>query len=504
MQKDAKKLKILSVLWPILSSIIILLGATLIYLYSNGYRFNFSNQELKRTGVISVQSEPFLADMYINEKKIGRTPKSNSLEVGIYNISLKKEGYVTWNKNLAVVEGKITPIFPFLVLSDIKEENVWNTEQKYVKTWFNKDNNMYLILTRGDKKYSLWSYRINTPILDFSTNPTEILSLATDDITVILANNGEGAIVIVNSKAYLIDTKKINTLSASNMLNITNPSKFTITWAKDNKKLILENDSEIAAYSLDRNESIKVLSKTKGTKYIWNTDKEGYLYLVQEIKEKGMENVYLYKISQLRVNGTVTSKDLIEKIYFLKSDEYIKQYRESAIPDSMFNNSPECTQTAGEIVSIDINQDSEGIFIKTKLASYWYFANEKKYQMVATYPSELIAYSPDNNKFIHKNEKGYYIFTLDKEKEDHTAIIGSKEIKDINSSVTDIRWVIDSINLYYKENNVIYFSDIDGENKTKLIEKEDVLGYIVENSRNFLQIITSDETGVKIVKYRIH
>ena len=124
--------------------------------------------------------------------------------------------------------------------------------------------------------------------------------------------------------------------------------------------------------------------------------------------------------------------------------------------------------------------------------------------MVATYPSELVAYSPDNNKLIHKNEKGAYIFTLDKEKEDHTATIGSKEIKNINSDVTDIRWVTDSINLYHKENNIVYFTDIDGENKTKLIEKENILGYTVENSRDFIQLITHDEAGVKITKYRIH
>ncbi|MDD4382271.1 MAG: PEGA domain-containing protein [Candidatus Dojkabacteria bacterium] len=505
MQKDTKKLKILSILWPILSTIIILLGATLIYLYSNGYRFNFSNQEFKRTGVISVESEPFLADMYINDKKIGITPKSNSLEVGTYNTSVEKSGYVTWNKQLNVVEGKITPVFPFLILSEIQGESVWESKLEYVKNWSSIDKNVYIILTRDNAKYALWSYRVNTSILDFSTNPIQILTPTTEDITIIPSYNGDKAILVVSSKAYLIDTKKSNTLSSSNILNITNPNKYTITWAEDNKKLILENDSEIYAYNIDKNTAIKVLTKTKGTKYVWNTDKEGYLYLVTEIKEEDLENVYIYKISQLTINGTVTSKDLIEKIYLLKSDEYIKQYRESGIPTSQFNNSPVCTQTAGEITTIDINQDSEGIFIKTTLASYWYFANEKKYQMVATYPSELIAYSPDSNKFIHKNEMGFFIFTLDKEKEDHTVDIGSKKINNIDSSITnDIRWLSDSIHLYYKENNTIYFADIDGDNKTKLAEEENTVGYTLENSRNYLKTITYNDTGIQITKYKIH
>ena len=174
------KNKILPALLPILTSIIILLGATIIYLYSSGYRIDILKKEINITGVITVQSDPSATDMFVNGEKVGRAPRSHVLKVGEYDISLKKEGYKDWNKKVKVLEGKSTPIFPYLVYDKIISKEKWKSEGLIEKLWTSDSRNDLLFLQKdSNTSFSLWKYAINPLLWDFSTNPSKILTLNT-------------------------------------------------------------------------------------------------------------------------------------------------------------------------------------------------------------------------------------------------------------------------------------------------------------------------------------
>ena len=109
MRKNEYNKKLFS-LNSVLASIFVYTGAIAIYFYANGWRFGDSNQLFIKTGVLTVESTPFLASLYIDGEPEGRTPKSVSLPVGEHRISLSRDGYTECIKNVENKELKSTPI----------------------------------------------------------------------------------------------------------------------------------------------------------------------------------------------------------------------------------------------------------------------------------------------------------------------------------------------------------------------------------------------------------
>ena len=129
MEKNGYNRKLFSLI-SILASLFVYTGAVAIYLYANGWRLGDSNQLLVKTGVLTVQSSPSLADLYVNGEKEGRTSKSVSLPVGIHSVLVKKNGYVEWKKDVEIKEQKSTPVYPWLIKKEIakKKSSLYRTE----------------------------------------------------------------------------------------------------------------------------------------------------------------------------------------------------------------------------------------------------------------------------------------------------------------------------------------------------------------------------------------
>ncbi len=90
--------------------IIILFGicAPLLTLYAAGWRYDFSKARIIRVGSIVVESEPDKAAILLNNKlQPKKTPATfNSVFPGDYTLSLTKDGYRPWQRQLAVVPSK--------------------------------------------------------------------------------------------------------------------------------------------------------------------------------------------------------------------------------------------------------------------------------------------------------------------------------------------------------------------------------------------------------------
>lgn len=508
MSEEHKNLKdkLIPILLSILTSIIILLGAAIIYLYSSGYRIDLLKREISITGVITVQSDPSGAEMSVDGENIGKTPRSHVLRVGEYEISLKKENYNEWKKKIKVVEGKSTPISPFLVYDTIANKEQWKSEGLIEKIWTSQTRDSVVFLQKdSNASYSLWEYSINSPLWDFSTNPSKILTLGSNKISVILSPNGQEILLTITetktTSYYILKTQQLNTLTGENQLPFGSYSKYAMTWSKDSKFILLDSTKEILSYDIGRQTFTTLLKKADNTTYIWDTDTSGSFYLITEIKSDDPKNLFVYSLTQKSLSGN-NYKVIIEKIYMQKSDEYIKQYRQEGIKQQEFTNSPESTQSAGEIVDLDVNVHGKGMYISTNLGSYWYFIDTFKFMTISVFPTKIISYSPDIYKLGFSDTTGYKVFTFYKEEQDHTVEIGTRTLSNISK---DFFWLSNSTYIYLKEEDSIYLADIDGDNKNKLVESKNILEYIVNDSRDILFTFEKDSTGkLSIVENKFH
>lgn len=507
--KTTVKSHIGSILYPILYTLILFLVASLIYFYANGYRLDIFKQEITQNGVINIESSPALADIYIDEKLIGKTPKSTSVKIGTYHITIKKEGYNNWEKDLEIVEGKSTPMFPWLIKQNPQSTTLWTSVGTIEKYWINKNNDHLIFLTKELEGYTLWEYTLNPALWDFSTNPSEILKLDSNNVDVTLSPSGLQALLKITSDTtsqyYILNTQILSQLNSLKALNFNKTEVYDISWSNDNNFLILESTNGIYAYDIKLNTVNTLSTKVVSQKYIWTTDEQGFFYMVEPSMDQ-FENLYAYNLKQIALNGANT-KYIINNFYFRTTDEYISQYREKGFVYSEFSSSPEGTFSAGEITYINVNQQAQGVYIQTSLATYWFNIQTQKFMMISSYPATFIAFNEDKERLIFKDENQIGIFTFDKTEGDHTVNIGAKSVKNIAdvSKVSNINWLTDSLNITYLQEDVIYIADVDGDNKSYIKKPDSLLSFLIRNSNNTLLTFTRDEENkLSITELEIH
>ena len=486
----------------ILASIFVYVGAVVIYFYANGWRLGDGNQLFVKTGVLTVESDPFLANLYIDGKEKGRTPKSVSLGVGTYDVSLYKSGYVEWTKNVEIKEQKSTPIYPWLIKENINKKQQFLLQgKKYINSWMSEyDTHTYFLVNEYIPqslvyRYTLYRFDVDTAFWDMGSNPRVVLtfdSVVEPVVEMSLAPKGIiGVLTIVspeNTKYYLLDSSRSSTLDTLAELNISVLSSYTMTWSRNNQYLMFESKDDLISFDITKQTRYLLIKKIPDNRYIWNTDEQGYFYRLQENTEYQSDTVYSYSLTQQQMDGS-SPKTIVDDLFFQKDTNYIFPYREDTGNGKYtpFTNSPESTKSVGRILSFTVNQLTKGIFIKTETSSYWYNTDDKKYYLISPYTSDLLSFAQDNYKLLFKNEQGYSVFTFFKEDGDHTVEIGSKQINGLNEGVSDINWISNSIYVWYIKDNSMYVIDIDGDNRVKILD---------ETNKNMYQTITFSKENI--------
>lgn len=490
----------------LLSTIFIIGGSFLIYYFSKGYRIDISKKDIKKTGVIIVETEPSFANLYINSNSIGRTPRSRTLDIGTHKISIWKDGYREWNKDVEILEEKSTPIFPFLILEELPKSTLWESKGTIEKYWISKYKDYFVFLQKdSDTTYSLWHYRINTTLWSLNQNPIQILPLETNNIEIQISPNGLLALLTVNEepekKTYLLELQKPTTLENLTPLEISDLNNYTITWAKDNRYLVLESSEDIISLDTVRNIRYLLTKKSANQEYIWTTDEESFFYTIEAL-HKEEDSTYTYALKQIKLDGSNPAYT-IEKIYFQKDSKYIEYYRNNGTEYPEFSNSPQSTQTTGQITYFEVNQTAKGVYIKTDTSTYWYDMLKNKYRMISPYPAELIQFSPDSRKLLLANGESLYVFTFDKEEADHTETIGSKKIDNLmKDQVSNINWLSNSSYVYFFKDNTLHISEKDGENDQQVLNMENILLYSIKTSREHIITLEQNEK-FSINQYKI-
>jgi hypothetical protein len=70
--------------------------------YARGYRFDLDQGKVKSTGILSVNSTPKAAKVYVNGKLEGASDINLTLPHGNYKVEVKKDGYTDWSKDVSL------------------------------------------------------------------------------------------------------------------------------------------------------------------------------------------------------------------------------------------------------------------------------------------------------------------------------------------------------------------------------------------------------------------
>lgn len=491
---------------PLLISIFMIAASVALFYYVKGYRFNFETQEISSTGILTIDSVPSNSSLYIDDKLYGKTPKNISLDEGKYDIKIKKDGYYTWEKTVSIKEGSSTPIYPWLISKKADESEFYSSSEIFDNTHLYKnDISVFFTLYTDDnntRRYEIYKLSTNLNTFDFSNNPQKVLSFnlalnSEQTFSILVSPDSSKILFTINDgdskDIYIIETDKENILDNLEPIDIGSLSSYAISWNKSNDSLLFESDEDIISYDIDSGIRYLITKKEDSYLYTFSTDSSGLIYLMKGTSD---ESQYSYTLYQYKEDGTLQKK-LISSIYFFVSGEYIEMYRNTDEDISLpFKNSKESTKTSGKILSFEIYEDADGIFIQTEYAGYWYNLNTSRFMIVSPYSTSSVAVSPLENIILFKNDKEVGTLVIEIQEGDPNSYVGERSVwsKD-PSAVSNVQWIENGKAVIFEENSVMYTSDEDGDNICEIYNNNTPLFFSPENdpSAVFTAYVSDDD-----------
>ncbi|MBU4348025.1 hypothetical protein KJ671_00770 [Patescibacteria group bacterium] len=289
-------------------SIVFIILAFVIIPYSNGWRFDIKTFNFVKLGGIYLEVEPIESQIKIDDLSIQRM--SNFMKSGIlitnlfpkkYNISVKKEGYQSWSRNVIVKPSLVTQIHPIILLPQLYEKEI--LAEDIINVFPGKN---YLILKN---KYGI--LKINDKII----KGEEFVAWINNDKLALTLNK-------ITNTYFVIDVDQKNTALNINLIfenlkyqkSINDICKINkiLKHPFDKNKLIISTDQ--ALYSLDFNRfSLEIIKNGQPARTTDVVQSGGYNLLGISNKEiffADRNNLYSYDLYKKETISILQQKNL--------------------------------------------------------------------------------------------------------------------------------------------------------------------------------------------------
>lgn len=148
---------------------------TVVFFYAKGYRINFNQKTIAGTGIIQITSTPKGAAVFVNGEEEPREASDVSLtnlNPGKYTVTLKKNGFIDWKKEVEVKAGWVTTVEALLFPSAPNLKAITFTGIKNPK--LSPDNQKLVYAVSAEGKQGLWILDLSDRPLFFSKEPKQI------------------------------------------------------------------------------------------------------------------------------------------------------------------------------------------------------------------------------------------------------------------------------------------------------------------------------------------
>lgn len=241
----------------VLMAILILLGTIVLVYSASGYGINTKTGDIIQNGLLFVDSKPGGAEIFLNgTDKQSTTSARLVLQAGNYSLTLKKEGYLDWQRTIKVRPQMVDRfVYPFLFPSQPLSARMKTYAALPPLVTQSPDRHWLLVQgassTAGDVSFEVYDLtnpdKTPTPIalpgsiLSKATEPGSRLSLvewADDNRHVLLKRTYPGG-----NEFIILDRSKPESSVNLNKIFKINPSQITLRNKKANQVYIYRNNS---------------------------------------------------------------------------------------------------------------------------------------------------------------------------------------------------------------------------------------------------------------------
>lgn len=428
-----------------------LILAPLLLMYANGYRYDFKQGAVTKTGVLILESKPQKVNVYINnELKYTKTPiNGDNLTPGLYDIKVAKNGYYPWEKKLKI-ENNLTTFAQDVILFK-KSQGVKIINGNFNDFTVSKDSEKIITLWQDETTAEIWEYKLkeqsNKLLLRNSINDSEIkLGQWSKNNKNLILNNYDK---IKKENNYFIIKFKESFWSNEDEIEVTKINEL-INEPVANIKWDDKEDGVI--YANTKNSLYKINLLDKITKKISN-DKTSDFIVYDKILTYNTELSCLIEIDKNQINAQDSIKD--DCVYYLKD---AKDYQLISSPQGLITL---VSPTLKNTLVVDLNKKNK-IFQTQNENIKWNSASNK---MLYYNDIEIGTFSP-GHQHPYKNEViGRYGQEIKKvlwyPSNHHLIILFNDNLKIVELDTRDKRNVV-SLNRFTELKNI--YIDQEGEN----------------------------------------
>ncbi len=243
--------------------------------YSSGFRINWNNFRIFKTGLLYLETIPRLVKIDIGGKTMTKlTPyRANNLYPGNYIVSIHKDGYYSWQKEVSIQSGEST------LYKNIRLFPISTPRQLISKIKNTKDYNKHGIIFETDSEYEYYMYDDSSPRI---TIPKTTISKPP------ILNRTENALIYKKDDVYIIEkigiTRSINKIpEKTNETNIRSEKNIIekeqkkedfrthiqeIYWANTDTVIYIDDNNTVFGYTINDSQPI-LLDKKKNQKDIY-------------------------------------------------------------------------------------------------------------------------------------------------------------------------------------------------------------------------------------------
>lgn len=224
-------------------STILVIGVfgTAAILYARGYRVDRENLELTPSGLLVANSEPNGVQVFINGELKTATDNTINLPPETYDIVLKKDGYIPWEKRIVIEKEIVTQIDAFL--PPVAPSLTALTFSGAVNPQISRDRSKiaYAIPATADnaERSGLWVIDFTSLPLGFNRDPRRITdgNLDSGSTKWEWSPDGREILLTTNTGVYLLDANEFT--PQSQRVNVaTKLNQIELEWEDMEQKLL--------------------------------------------------------------------------------------------------------------------------------------------------------------------------------------------------------------------------------------------------------------------------
>lgn len=236
----------------------IMIAAGIAILFAKGYTFSAKEKRIVGTGIMTVSSEPDAASVYLDGHLSTATNATiSSLPPKTYSVKVIKEGFIPWEKSVAVKEGLVTDLkvtlFPAIpTIYPLTFSGVANPV-------LSPDGSKLAFIVPTGKKAGVWVWTQtrNQPIsFARSAEPHQIITNTVNDFSKAILRwsaDSKQVLATIGESNFLLDGERLNTepRDIAPILQSTIKGWEDDAKAKDEARILAIKDSNLRKIASD-------------------------------------------------------------------------------------------------------------------------------------------------------------------------------------------------------------------------------------------------------------